>query len=147
MFLVDQKVLDFLNSQRVCSLAVVMPDGGSHSAAMHYSHQVNPLVIYVQTENTSKKCQGLLSGQSISASVAVGFDEQKMVTLQMDGHVQLVTDLSTLPKIHELHYAKHPHAAEYKSDPATVFLAFTPIWWRYTDFKQQLTQIISSDSA
>lgn len=35
--MMDQKVVDFLSSERVSSLAVVMPDGTCHGAAMHFS--------------------------------------------------------------------------------------------------------------
>lgn len=142
--IVEQKVVDFLTSERVCVLAVMLPDGSPHVAAMHYSHTPEPLVIYIQTENTSRKCQGLLSGQAVAASVVVGFNEQEMVTLQMDGQICLVTDQSKLPDIHQVHYAKHPQAKQYKSDPTTVFLAFTPSRWRLTDYKVQPPVIIEN---
>ncbi|KKU74417.1 MAG: hypothetical protein UX99_C0015G0022 [Candidatus Amesbacteria bacterium GW2011_GWB1_47_26] len=131
----DQRVLDLLAKERVSLLAVCLPDGTCHSAAMHFSHISDPPTIYIQTENTSKKMQGLKNGQPIAASVVVGFNEQEMKTLQMDGQIQLVTDVSKLPAIHQIHYAKHPHAEKYKNDPGTVFLAFTPTWYRYTDYK------------
>ena len=131
----DQKVVDFLAKERVSLLAVCLPDGTCHGAAMHFSHIPDPLTIYVQTENTSKKMQGLKNGQPIAASVVVGFNEAEMETLQMDGQIQLIADVSQLPDIHKIHYAKHPHAEQYKNDPDTVFLAFTPTWYRYTDYK------------
>src|SRR3989339_584081 len=112
--MMDQRVLDLLAKERVSLLAVCLPDGTCHSAAMPSSHISDPPTIYIQTENTSKKMQGLKNGQPIAASVVVGFNEQEMKTLQMDGQIQLVTDVSKLPAIHQIHYAKH-HAAYAKN--------------------------------
>ena len=131
----NQEVLDFLNKNRVCALAVCLPNGSCHNATMHYSHQADPLIIYIQTENTSLKCNSLISGQSTKASIVIGFDEQTMQTLQIYGDIKIVSDKDSLTKIYDLHYTKHPHAEQYKNDPATVFLAFTLAWWRYSDYK------------
>ena len=131
----DQKILDFLSKEKVSALSVCMPDGTCHVAAMHFSHISEPFTIYIQTENTSKKMQGLKDGRSAAASIVVGFNEQEMKTLQLDGTIQLVVDQAKLPDIHKIHYAKHPQAEQYKNDPGTVFLALTPIWYRYTDYK------------
>jgi len=87
----DQKILDFLAKEKVSALSVCMPDGTCHNAAMHYSHIAEPLTIYIQTENTSKKMAGLKDGQPVAASVVVGFNEQEMKTLQMDGQIRIST--------------------------------------------------------
>ena len=127
----DQRALDLLARERVCALSVCLPDGGCHGAAMHFSHQVEPLTIYIQTTSTSIKCRKLPT----IASVVVGFSEETMQTLQMDGDIRQITDLD---EVYKIHYAKHPGAEKYKSDPTTVFLAFTPIWWRYSDYKKEI---------
>ena len=61
----------------------------------------------------------------------------------MDGQVRVLRK-DELPNVHEIHYAKHPNSAKYKDDPATIFLAFIPQWWRYTDFNTEPPTIISS---
>lgn len=124
----DQRAIDLIVREKVCVLAVCKADGGCHGAAMHFSHQTEPLIIYIQTENTSIKCKNLPT----KASVVIGFSEDTMQTLQMDGEINKITgDLSA---IHQVHYAKHPGAEKYKNDPETVFLVFTPTWWRYSDY-------------
>ncbi len=140
----DEKVLDFLGKHRVCSLTTLLKDGSPHAAAMHYSHSVSPFEIYIQTENTSRKCQALLKGKSVGASVVIGFSEEEFKTLQMDGEVKAVKDKKELAKIHKIHYAKHPEAKKWKDDPATLFLTFTPKWWRYTEYKPKFF-VISSE--
>ena len=127
----DQRALDLLKNERVCALSVCLPDGGCHNAAMHFSIQENPLIVYIQTENTSIKCKKLPT----KASVVVGFSEETMQTLQMDGEIQQISDLEDVYKIH---YAKNPTAEQYKNDPSTVFLIFTPTWWRYSDYKKDI---------
>lgn len=123
----DQKALDLLKNSRTCVLSVCLSDGGCHGATMHFSIQENPLVVYIQTENNSIKCKKLPT----KASVVVGFSEETMQTLQMDGDLHQITDLE---KVYKVHYAKNPSAEKYKNDPGTVFLVFTPTWWRYSDY-------------
>lgn len=142
--MMNQEVANFLTSERVCGLAVVMPDGTSHSAAMHFSHRAEPLALFFSTENTSRKCQALLNGKPSKASVVVGFSEEKWLTLQMDGEVKAILNPEELKVAKAVHYPKHPNSQKYEHDPATVFLAFTPSWWRYTGFKFQPPIIIES---
>ena len=52
----------------------------------------------------------------------------------MDGEVQVITNKGELQKVQSRHYQKNPKAEVYKDEPYTVFLSFTPTWWRYTDF-------------
>ena len=141
----EQKILDFLTKHRVCSLTTLLSDGSPHAAALHYSHRDNPLTLYFSTENTSRKCQDLLNGKTGKATVAIGFSEEEWVTFQMDGDIRMATK-EELPEIQKVHYTKHPDAAKYKDDPATVFLIFTPTWWRYTDYKTKPPTIVSSEA-
>lgn len=129
-----EKVLEFLGLERVCSFSIVLPDGSSHSAALHYSHNSDPLEIYFSTERSSRKCSGIKDGGSASASVVVGFSEEGMVTLQLSGTASIVGK-DQLESIHQVHYQKHPGSEQYKDDPETVFIKFVPSWWRYTDYK------------
>lgn len=68
----DQKVLDFLAKNNVGALTTLLEDGSPHSAALHYSHQDKPLMLFFSTENTSRKCQALLDGKSIKAAFVAG---------------------------------------------------------------------------
>lgn len=141
----DKKVLDFLGKHRVCSLAILLKDDSPHGAAMHYSHADSPFEIYIQTENTSKKCQALLKGDSVKASVVVGFSEEEFKTLQMDGDIKILAK-ARLEDVHKIHYKKHPDAKQWKDDPATVFLVFRPTWWRYTEYKPKFFVLSSEKS-
>lgn len=139
----DQKILDFLNNHRVCSLTTLLKDGSPHAAALHYSHKVNPLEFYFSTENTSIKCQALLNVSFKKASVVIGFSEEEWITLQMDGVVKAILDKEELKVVQEIHYKKHPDSAQYKDAPATIFLKFTSNWWRYTDYNSDPPKILT----
>lgn len=129
----NQEALDLLTNERVSALSVCLQDGSCHTSTMHFSFQEDPLTVFFQTENTSIKFKKLPT----KASVVVGFNEETMQTLQIDGDIQQVSDKSKLEDIHKIHYAKNPAAEQYKNDPGTVFLAFTPAWWRYSDYKAE----------
>lgn len=139
----DKMVLDFLTKNRVCVLSVLLKNDSPHAAAMHYSHSVSPLEIYIQTKNTSRKMSALLKGGFVKASIVVGFSEQEFKTLQLDGDVRILSK-NRLSEVHKIHYTKHPDAKQWKDDPATVFLAFKPTWWRYTEYKPKFF-VLSSE--
>lgn len=141
----NEIILEFLSKHNVCALTTLLPDGFPHAAALHFSHSDNPLTLYFSTENTSRKCQGLLSGETVKGSVVVGLSEEEWITLQMDGDVRAISDKVELDKAHSIHYAKHPNSAKYKDAPETIFLAFTPNWWRYADYNTKPLTLLSSE--
>lgn len=141
----DQNVLKYLDSHNIAVLTTLLPDGSPHSASLHYSHNSNPFEIYFSTERTSRKCKGLLNGEVVKASLVVGFSEEEWITVQMDGEVTTVTGKDELVSLHKVHYAKHPGSEEYKENPDSVFLKFTPYWWRYTDYNTKPVTTISSE--
>lgn len=142
----DPRVLDFLTSHRVCSLTTLLKDGSPHGAALHYSHKNDPFEFYFSTENTSRKCEALLDGKFTKACVVVGFSEEEWVTFQMEGEIVAIFDPEELKSIQSIHYQKHPNSAKYKDDPATLFLKFTPTWWRFTDYNTKPVTILPGDS-
>lgn len=140
---IDPKALNFLNKERVCSLSTLLKDGSPHAAALHYSHNDNPLEIYISTENNSRKCEAILNGDIVKGSFVIGFGEEEFITYQADGDVRIVKDQKELEKVHKIHYKKHPSSEKWKDDPATVFIVFTPRWWRYTEYKPKFMAIES----
>ena len=128
----DPVALKLLEKERICVLSVVMADGSPHGAVVHYSQQLDPLKLFIQTSSTVKTQAIQDQGGTAKAAVVVGLNEADFVTLQMRGNVRIVSDPSELEAIYTVHYAKHPEAEQYKS-PRTIFLEFTPAWWRYTD--------------
>ena len=137
----NQIAIDLLTKERVCVLSVVLADGSPHAAALHYSEQTSPVKLFIQTYPTVKTQAILESGGTAKAAVVVGFNEQDFLTLQMRGIVRIVSDPAKLEEIYKIHYAKHPEAEKYKSS-RTIFLEFTPTWWRYSDLKTDPETII-----
>ena len=139
----NQSALNLLSKDRVGVISVIQKDGTVHSATVHYSQKNDPVKIYIQTLNTTLKSQPFLNGQSGQGAMVVGFSEQDWVTLQMHGNIRAVLDQEELEEVYKTHYQKHPDAEQYKG-PNTVFLEFTPTWWRYTDFNTDPETIINS---
>lgn len=140
----NQQGLDYLRQQRVCVLTTLLADEMPHAAALHYSHLESPLELFFGTTRGSRKMSGLTEHPS-KAAVVIGFDEREMVTLQMEGQVRIVSDKVLLKKFQGAHFVKHPEAAQYQHESETVYLAFTPTWWRYTDFKTDPITIFVSE--
>ncbi len=134
--------LNLIQKERVCALSVILPNGSPHIAVVHYSREPDPIKIFIQTYPTVKTEAIQEKGGSAKAAVAIGLNEQDFVTLQMRGDIRIVSDEKELENIYKIHYAKNPEAKKYKS-PTTIFLEFTPTWWRYTDFNTHPETVIN----
>lgn len=133
----DTRILDFLEKERVCVLATTLSDGSPHTAALHFSIQADPFCFYFSVDSTSRKYQALLNVDLVKGSITVGFSEVDWITLQMDGIVEKV-GTEELARVQKGHYAKNPGSEEHKDIPTTVFIKFTPTWYRYSDFNNDL---------
>lgn len=134
----------YLEKEPVCVLSGILPDGTSHSSTVHFSHQESPFKLFFQTRKTTAKHDALTAGSNNSASVVIGFNENEMVTLQMRGTVRIVSDAKEIEDLTAVHYKKHP-SAEKRRGPETIFIEFTPTWWRYSDLKTKPATIISNE--
>lgn len=141
----NQTILNFLSEERVGVISVILEDGAVHSATVHYSHDdsAGSLKIYIQTSNDTLKVRPFLRGHTGKGAITIGFSEEKWITLQMHGNVRTVLAENELEEIYKIHYKKNPHAEKYKG-PDTVFLEFTPTWWRYTDFNTEPETVLGS---
>lgn len=133
--------LQLLQKERVCVLSVVLPEGSPHAAEVHYSEQVDPIKIFIQTYPTLKTQAIQNKGGETKAAIVVGLAEEDFITLQMRGNIRIVSDHQELEAIYKIHYNKLPETEKYKSE-TTIFLEFTPTWWRYTDFNTDPETII-----
>lgn len=139
----DQKVIDFLNSERVSCLAVIMPDGTSHGAAMHYCFDSAKNAVYFLTENSSQKCQAVANGKVVASSLVVGFDEKdNKVTVQLDGQLRWVTNTPELEALKKVYFTKFPDSQKYDS-PESAYLEFKINKWKYSDYRSHPEVVVS----
>ena len=50
----DSKAISLLTKERVCVVAVTLRDGSPHVAEVHYSEQLDPIILFIQTYPTVK---------------------------------------------------------------------------------------------
>ena len=141
----NEDILKFIKENRIAVLSVLRPHGSVHGASLHYSNDREAQEFYFATHKTSRKAEGLVNGESVKASVVIGFKEEEMITLQMDGEVASIADEAEISRVKEIHYAKHPFAKKFEGDPNTMFIKFKPTWWRYSAFKDSPPVFIESD--
>ena len=129
-----KEIIDFINSQRVCVLALEMMDGLPHAATVHFAFDENSLTFFFETYRDYRKCDALFGREVSRASVVVGVDEDVMKTLQLDGEARLLKD-GEKEIFDKVYFRKFPEKKEKSKDPKFVLFSFIPKWWRYTDFK------------
>lgn len=129
----NEKAIALLKKERICVLSVVLADGSPHAAEMHFSAEFEPVKLFFQTYPTVKTKTIEEKGGFAKAAVVVGLSEADFVSLQMRGDIRIVKDKKELENLQSVHYAKLPEAKKYKNSES-IFLEFTPTWWRYSDF-------------
>lgn len=127
----NKEIQDFVKNSRVAVFSVLRKDGTPHGATLHMSAKEDVSEIYFFTEKAYRKSEALLGGGKVPATVVVGFSEDEMKTLQLDGEAQMVSD-EQLSEVQRIHFSKITEAEQYKDDPEMYFVRFTPTWWRYT---------------
>jgi hypothetical protein len=124
----------FLEKNRVCVMAIEMPDGSPHAATVHYAATEEPVLLF-ETESQYRKAEALNHRKVSRASVVVGFTEgANSSTLQMDGEASLVSNDD--PRVQSVYLAKFPNKAAKAMKPNTIFFQFKPTWWRFTDWSE-----------
>lgn len=138
----DKRVLYFLQSQRICVLAVTMPGGTPHGATLHVAFNPKTNQFYFSTDPKYMKAQALEPGTSTTATIVIGTDEREMKTFQADGVASRVS-AEDIALVSEIYLNKFPEKqGKFLNN---FYFAFTPRWWRFTDWTTpQGKQIISS---
>jgi hypothetical protein len=135
--------LKLLRDERICVLSLMLSSGMPHNAVVHYSLHQEPLRLLIQTYPTLKTEAIDRVGGSTNAAVVVGLSEEEFISLQMHGTIRILLEEAELSDAYAVHYQKFPEAEKHKS-ASTIFLEFTPTWWRYSDFKVNPETIIAS---
>jgi general stress protein 26 len=137
----EQKIIDFLNKNKLCVLTTLLEGGKPHSATMHFASRNEPLEFVFFTKTDSRKCTNLEVGKKYPASLVVGFSEEEWKELQLEGEIEKIKREESEADIQT--FADKFTGATLKDDH--VVLRFTPNWWRYTEFKTDPPTIITSE--
>lgn len=137
----NQEILDFIKSQRISVLAVEMGDGTPHAASLGFSHLESPLLFFFETLRNSRKGEVISTNKTTKASMVIGFSENPMKTLQLDGSVSTVDEKEKIQSYLEKFPQKKDKLAN-KNE--IVFFQFTPNWWRYTDWTKPEGKLVLS---
>ena len=133
--MIPPEIFTYIKSKRVCVVALEMPDGSPHAAAVHFAHIEEPLTFILQTSLKSKKGEAFLNKDSVRMSLVIGVEEvpgNKEKTFQLDGVARIVKEDES--HFIETYFEKF---TEKNGKHATdIFFLVTPTWWRFTDWSR-----------
>lgn len=141
---IDKRVLKFIETHRVSVLGIQQKNS-IHSATLHYAFSKDTFSFYFITGKSSRKCESLLSGNKQNASLVIGFDEKEFTTIQLEGNVQIATEIKSLEEAWSVYLGKFPERKNRKEAEEVAMLEFKPSWWRFTNLKKEPNVIISSE--
>lgn len=136
-----QEILEYLKTQRVGVLAVEMLDGSPHGATVHFAHTENSFQFFFKTHREYRKVEPLLEKSTTRATFVVGVDESNMKTLQLDGEVRLISQIEK-ELFDNVYFGKFPEKRKNQEDPNSIYLIFTPVWWKYTEWNTSQGKLI-----
>ncbi len=130
----EKKIIDFIQSQRICVFSIEMIDGSPHASTLHFAFDEDSLTFFFKTSRSYRKSEPLFGKEKSRASIVIGFDENNMKTLQLDGEAVLIK-AEEKGLFDTVYYGKFPEKSKKAYDPSSdVVFSFTPTWWRYTDW-------------
>ncbi|MEK9200538.1 MAG: hypothetical protein AAB909_01045 [Patescibacteria group bacterium] len=137
--MIDSQILNYLERNSLCVFTVIQEDGSLHSATCKYA-STQAAEIIIHTKNTTRKVQNLLDGKSANASVVVGVTDQEWISWQATGTARVALKREAdMQDLYERRYS-----VGFPIDSDSVFIIFSPIWYRYTEFKSDPKVIIES---
>jgi hypothetical protein len=116
-------------------------DGAPHGATVHCAHTEDPLVFLFETHRDYRKAEPLFGRDVTRASLVIGFDENNVKTLQLDGSVRLLKP-EERHLFDGIYLAKFPNKKAKSDDPKVVPFMFIPSWWRFTDWTKPEGKVI-----
>lgn len=122
---------EFLETEVVCSLAVAMPHGDVHVAALLFWCDTDTLNVYVSTSKHTEKMWWYPEHNQVSAAVAIGLEKRLPYSLQMRGRLEVFDPASNETVLEG--YKKIASELDDITKPDVVMLRFIPSWARYTD--------------
>lgn len=132
-----QTVLDFVKKNSLCVLSTATLSGKTESAVMAYTVK-DDFTILMSTETTTRKYPNIL--ENFQASVVIG-GLSNDPSVQLDGQIKVLQGPQADDAKNTI-LSLHPDMAAYINTPNTKFLAFTPVWLRYSDFSQNPPEIV-----
>jgi len=130
-------VLQFIKSQDLCILSTASKSGKTESAVMAFATD-DDIVIYMSTENTTRKFKNLLENNFVSVIIG-GLKNDPSV--QLDGNAKVLTGDEAV-KGKSFMLSLHPELKDYFNSPTSMFFIITPAWLRYSDFSQNPPEVI-----
>ncbi len=122
-------IVSYIQDNRVCVLAVQMPDGTPHAAAVHYAYNGESFIF--ETYQEYRKMEAFTHQEIVRVSLVIGSTEGDMRTLQIDGSAQLIArdDERVSTYMHRFPEKQGKYDAD-----KLVFFICNPSWWRFTDW-------------
>lgn len=128
------KLLEFLNNEKVATLAVSIDKSGTlHIATMHYAHRLQPFCFYFVTDGRSEKCRLLKTQPEIVAACNVGTYIGTPFTLQMRGTARIL-DMAKSEDMLKLYFEKRQSKNKNVEGLHSLLVEFAPNWARFTDY-------------
>lgn len=133
---VHKKVLNFLKSQKLATIATANPRTNQPESALIAFTEDDQLCLYFQTGKHTRKAQNLKVNPHVS--LVFGLTQQEMFTVQYEGVAKQLTTPEELELCKQKFIAKDSPTTEYYfNHPTAIFFKVTPTWIGCSDYRGQ----------
>lgn len=118
-------ILRFMADYSLCVISTVGQDAKPESAIVGFSH-TEQLELIIGTSNKSRKYANV--AQNPRVAIVIGSEAGE---IQYEGVVEIIPSGDYRDMVEAAHIKKLPGAAEYRDDPAQVYMKVHPDWIRF----------------
>jgi general stress protein 26 len=130
-----QTIADFLSSHHMAVIATNAGLGEAPESALMVFSEDKDLHIFLGSDKDRRKNFNIKNNPKISMVVGLDYDEG--ITLQLEGIAKIVTDVSRINYMADIHYKKNPKSAKYRDRPVREYIEFVPTLFKYTNITKQ----------
>ncbi len=135
------KIYELIKSNYFAVVSTVNRAGQPESALVGISQTESPELIFVTNVKT-RKYENLQNNSNIS--LVIGGSDDSLQTLQIEGVARLIL-AKDVGEYSDIHYHKIPSARKHLHVEGEVFVIVTPLWARYTSYKESKPEIFEVD--
>ncbi len=130
---VKKKIVDYLNTHNIMTLATVQPDGLPSVRTLEYAS--DGATVYFATFKSSRKVRDIQ--QKPQVAYTVDEDYKDWMTIQgvmIEGVATILSDPAAMGQAAQVYIAKFPFVANFPPNPDLIFVKVEPVTGHYHDY-------------
>ncbi|HOI17847.1 MAG TPA: pyridoxamine 5'-phosphate oxidase family protein [Geobacteraceae bacterium] len=135
---IQEKVVEYLKSHRVMTLATVTPEGKPLAHTVKYAS--DGMTMFFITMKSTRKAQNILNNPLVALTVDEDYDDWLVIQgVQMEAKATILSEQEEIGRAAGIYMAKYPFVADFPPNPEIVFVKVEPTAGFFLDYSKGFT--------